>query len=52
MSTVMHSMTRMLDFFDREATKWLRQVEDDFIASNREFDDNFRQIFVQSSSDR
>lgn len=52
MSTVMHSMTRMLDYFDREATKWLHQVQDEFIATNRQFDDNFRQIFIQTSSDR
>lgn len=47
-----HSMTRMLECFEREATKWLRHVEIEFDASNRQFDENFRQIFIQTSNDR
>lgn len=47
-----HSMTRMLDSFERESVKWLQQVEIEFRASNREFDENFRQTFIQTSNDR
>lgn len=47
-----HTMTRMLASFERETADWLRQVKGEFDATNRQFDERFRQIFIQTSIDR
>lgn len=47
-----HTMTRMLECFERESMNWLRQVKHEFDATNRQFDEQFRQMFIQTSSDR
>lgn len=50
--SLQQSMSRMLESFERESVKWLQQVEIEFRASNRQFDENFRQMFVQTTNDR
>lgn len=50
--TTQHTVMRMLACFERDAITFLRQVDREFDAQNREFDDEFRQIFVRTSTDR
>lgn len=48
-------MDRMLMAFERDATEWLRQVKIEFDSTNstnRFFDEHFRQMFIQTSTDR
>lgn len=46
------TITRMLQCFEREAINWLRQVKTEFDAINRQFDEQFRQMFIQTSTDQ
>lgn len=41
----------MLKAFEREATDWLRQVKMQFDSINQQFDENFRQLFIRTSTD-
>lgn len=45
-------MDRMLMCFERDATNWLRHVKVKFDATNKQFDENIRQTFIQSATDR
>lgn len=45
-------MDHMLMCFERDATKWLRQVKIEFDAKNQQFDEHFRKTFIQTSNDR
>lgn len=46
------AMVRMLECFEREAINWLRQIKQGFDSTNRQFDEQFRQVFIQTSTDR
>lgn len=45
-------MDRMLMCFERDAINWLRQVKIEFDATNKQFDENIRQTFIQTATDR
>lgn len=47
-----HSMTRMLACFEQDARNFLHHVENEFNASNRQFDEHFREMFIRTSTDR
>ena len=42
----------MLMCFERDAINWLRQVKTEFDSKNQQLDENFRQMFIQTSTDR
>ena len=41
---------RLLEIFERESTISLRKIKQYFIASDREFDENFRKYFLKMST--
>lgn len=43
---------QMLERFEKEATDWLDKVKTKFDSNNLQFDENFRQMFIQTSTDR
>lgn len=45
-------MDRMLMCFERDATNWLREVKTKFDSTNQQFDENFRKMFMQTSTDQ
>lgn len=42
----------MLMCFERDATNWLREVKTKFDSTNQQFDENFRKMFMQTSTDQ
>lgn len=45
-------MNRMLMCFERDAIVWLKEVKRKFNATNQQFDENFRKMFIQTSTDQ
>lgn len=45
-------MDRMLMCFERDAINWLREVKTKFDSTNQQFDENFRKMFMQTSTDQ
>lgn len=45
-------MDRMLLLMERGATDWLSQVKIEFDSTDQQFDENFRQMFIKTTTDR